>query len=101
MSEQEHCRYETSGRLWARGWTQYEARTMGWIMGIFVGSIVLGIAISLFVGLWQGLAVGWIVLIFFVVAIGSLLLGVAFARAIVPLIWQGQLMKALEGSYGE
>ncbi len=100
MSEKEHYTYATSGRLWARGWTKYEARTMGWIMGIFIGSIVLGFAVSLFLGLWQGLAIGWSVLIFLAVAIVSLLIGVAIARATVPLIWQGQLMKALEKPHG-
>lgn len=96
MSEKEHYTYATSGRLWARGWTKYEARTMGWIMGIFVGSILFGFAVSIFLGLWQGLAIGWSVLIFLAVAIGSLFVGVIIARAIIPLIWQGQLMKALE-----
>lgn len=100
MSEKEHYTYATSGRLWARGWTKYEARTMGWIMLIFIGSILFGLVVSASLGIWQNLAVGWSILIFFAVLITSMIIGVGIARAIIPLVWQGQLMKALEKPHG-
>ena len=89
--------YVTSGRLWARGWNRYEAKTVKWLLAILVGAVVLGILAGVILGVLTELPLLASILIALLCAVVGLLIGIAMAKAVIPFVWDSMLTKDLGG----
>ncbi len=88
--------YILSGRIWARGWNRYEAKTMNLLIGILVLALVLGFVIGILLSLQ--LSPSWLLSLVIVLlsGVGMLFVGIVLARAVVPFVWDTLLTKDLE-----
>lgn len=89
--------YVTAGRLWARGWNKYEARTVNWLIAILVGAVILGILAGIIFGMLLDLPLLASILIALFCMVVSLLIGIFIAKAVIPFVWDSLLTKDLGG----
>jgi len=96
MPEMYNFKYITSKRLWARGWHECEAETIGWLKVILIVSALLGAGGGVALGLVLSLPIEYVLLSVLVAAVVGVLIGIAIARAVIPFVWDVKLQRYQE-----
>lgn len=85
-----------AGRNWARGWNQYEAKTMRWLVAILTIMLFLGFAVGLVFSIDLSLPWYLAVPVILLLCFFMLFLGIVLARIVTPFIWDALLTQGLE-----